>query len=416
MVALALPVMFGAVALATDMNNWLVQQQRLQLAVDAATHAAAMQLTNSVMTTVGSSSFQTLIADEINAATGGSLDATLTTPVITLAANKRSITVQLTGTANSYFAGAIGVSPPSIHATATGSLAAPAICVLALNPTASQSLTVGGTAGAGSVVGNNCAVMVNSSASQSIYVHNGTITATSISTTGTAYVDPSVGGNYVSPTPTNGVTAVADPYASTTLPSHGACTYTNQSFNGGGQSYSFASGTVFCGTTTIGGNASTASFAPGIYFFTGPTTFNNASISQATGVTFVVTGATASTAAPAISFLNNAAMTLSAPTSNANGGIPGMVFWQTCPTPNSGGTGALVSGQVQFNNGSPVYASGLFYAPCGQINLSNNAQLKVSGSNALTVVGSEIYAIQSAGITAASTSSTTTSTQVALTQ
>jgi hypothetical protein len=93
-----------------------------------------------------------------------------------------------------------------------------------------------------------------------------------------------------------------------------------------------------------------------------------------------------------------------------------MVFWQTCPTPNSGGTGALVSGQVQFNNGSPVYASGLFYAPCGQINLSNNAQLKVSGSNALTVVGSEIYAIQSAGITAASTSSTTTSTQVALTQ
>jgi hypothetical protein len=86
----------------------------------------------------------------------------------------------------------------------------------------------------------------------------------------------------------SGQSAVADPYASKTAPTPGTCNATNTfTFYG---TYSFSPATL-CNGLTIGGNGSTASFAPGVYIVNnGNLTFTNANITQATGVTFVLTG------------------------------------------------------------------------------------------------------------------------------
>jgi len=205
------------------------------------------------------------------------------------------------------------------------------------------------------------------------------------------------GSNHVSPTPSSHASPVADPDAGMTVPTHGACTYTNGSFTSWQATpYAFASGTVFCGNTTIGGNGSSDTFAPGIYFVTGNITFNNADVTSASGVTFVITGTTASADAGSLTWANNSAATLTAPTTNANGGIPGILVWQTCPSPNASGAYSQVNGGILFNNGSPVTASGTVYAPCGNVELENNAKLQNATGASLSVVASTIYVTQSA--------------------
>lgn len=405
--ALLMPSMLGALALATDASIWFLEQHRLQIAADAAAYAAALQLQNTSMQSGAPSSYATLVSNEAAAVTGGKLIGTLGTPVISTAADFSSVTVTMSSTADLFFSRAIGVGTVTISASATAGVIPVGACVLALNPSAAGALTVGGSAGSGSVTATNCGVFSNSSSSSAISVNSGSITGKTIGTAGGLYKSNS-GSNHLSPTPTTGDSTVADPDSGMTPPTPGPCTFTNGNFTAwSSKPYPFSSGTVFCGNTTIGGNGSTDQFSPGIYYVTGNITFNNANVTQGSGVTFVLTGATASTPAGSFSWVNNASATFTAPTSNAQGGIPGVLLWQTCPSPNASGTDSDVNGTIDFNNGSPVSASGTIYAPCGTVKLENNAQLTTASGGSLSVIASEIYVTQSASIqaTGANTSS-----------
>ena len=415
MAGVLMPVLMGAVTLAVDVNMWLLQHHRLRVAVDAAAYTAALQLSNTTMTAGGASAFSTLVSNEINAVVGNRLIGTLATPAVSLGAGNTRITVTLTSTASTYFAGVFQTAAPTITVSATAGLVPAPGCVIALNPTATTSLYVGDTAGSGSITATGCSVIANSTSSSAISLDSGSITAAGISTSGN--VVQTGGGNTLSPRPVTGASAAADPYAKLSAPTVGACTYTNASFTAYKSTpYAFASGTVFCGTTTIGGNGSSDIFAPGIYVFTGPTTFQNANVTNAAGVTFVLTGSSASSDAPSLTFANNSAMSLSAPTSASNGGIPGVLIWQTCPSPNPAGAGGDVNGLINFNNGSPVSASGAIYAPCGTVQLENNARLTASSGSAMSVVASEISVSQSAAIAAAAISGGSGGRAVALLQ
>jgi hypothetical protein len=210
---------------------------------------------------------------------------------------------------------------------------------------------------------------------------------------------------------------VADPNAGLTVPTPGACTYTNGNFTSYRSTpYPFSSGTVFCGTTTIGGNGSTDQFAPGIYYITGSITFTNANVTQWTGVTFVLTSTTSGGTSGGFSWINGSSSPWTAPTSNANGGIPGVLLWQTCPNPNSSGAYANVNQLIDFNNGSTMAASGAIYAPCGSVKLENNARLTTASGGSLSVAASTIYVTQGSVLQTSASGSSSGSRQVALLQ
>jgi Flp pilus assembly protein TadG len=410
MAAMLLPALIAAVAMTTDISIWFLERQRLQLAADAAAYAGAMQLSNAALQSGAPGSFATLVSNEIQAATGGKQVGTLGTPSIAVAAGYTSITVTLSSTADIYFVGALNIGAPTIKVSATASAAAPPTCVQSLNPSASAALMLNG---GGTVSAPGCNVTVNSSSGSSISMVSGSVTAQKVTTAGGTSL---TSGATITPSATTGAAVVADPYASLSMPSFGGCSYASgTSFQSSGTAYHFTGGTRFCGNTSIGGNGSTASFAAGIYYFTGNTYFSNASVTIAAGVTFVVTGATASTAAPTFQFVNSSTVTFSAPTSTANGGIVGVAFWQTCPVPNASGADSNVNGTIYFSEGSTISVSGVFYAPCGTMQFDNGAVLQpVSGASA-NYVASVIEVTDGAKLAAAN-SSTAASTSVSLTQ
>ncbi len=407
MAAMLVTPMMAAVAFATDVSVWFLERQRLQLAVDCGAYAGAMQLSNASMQSGAPSSYQTVVANEISQVVGNRLLGTLGTPVISVSSGYTSITVTLSTKADIFFARALHVSAPTITATATATRTAAAACVLALNPSAAAAMTL---SNGSSISASTCAVNVNSTSSSAITMVSGTITGKTVSTSGGTSLSA---GATITPTATTGAAAATDPYASTTMPSFGGCSYASGTgFSQGGMSYSFSNGTRFCGTTQIGGNGSTATFAAGIYYFTGNTTFNDAVVTFASGVTLVITGATAATAAPSFSWINNSGTTLASPTSTANGGVVGVAIWQPCPT---GYTNSNVNGLMYFDEGSTLSISGAVYAPCATLQVADGAGIAPVSGQSASYVANEFSLPTGGKITAAATTSSS-STSVALTQ
>jgi Flp pilus assembly protein TadG len=414
LVALLLPAMIATAALILDGGLWMIERARLQIAADAAANGAGYLLAVASLrqqtATQQQAAFQAVAWSEAEGATdGGKLIGTLASPIgVTVAADFSQVTVTLTATAGSVLARAFGVAPPTLTATATEALKPAAACVLALNPSEDEAIAVDNM---GSVRASGCGIFANSSSSEAISLDSGTISGTSVGTVGGIDLSNS-GSNVFSPAPgTTGAAPVADPYGAMTPPAAPtSCDFPpGTSFTAWKATpYSFdpANGTnVFCGNTTIGGNGSTDTFAPGIYYVVnGNLTFNNAAITAASGVSFVLTGTS-----PGGFLWTNYSTTptqMSAPTSGPTAGI---LVWQTC---GSGGDAADNS----MAGGSTLVASGAFYAPCGSLDMSNNAQLVAAAAGGMSVVANTIEVSGSAGIAAAAAAAGGGGTRPRLTQ
>ena len=387
------PSLIAVAALVLDGGMWLIESARLQIAADAAANGAGYLLLDSSLqsesASAQTSAFQSVALAEATGA-AGTLIGNLTTPIgINVASGWTSVTVTLSSQANSFLAGAVGLSGPTLVATATAGLAPVSACVLALNTSAADAIDVNNM---GHVLATGCGIVADSTSSSAIYLNSGTISGQEIEAVG-GFSKSNSGSNTVSPAnPTTGASAVANPYGSLTPPVAGACDYTNASFTAWQATpYSFTQAkNVFCGNTTIGGNSTTDTFAPGVYYVVnGNLVFNNADITQAQGVTFVLSGSS-----PGSFQWTNYSNTyqLSAPTSGATAGI---LVWQECPSSGSAPANTMAGG-------STLEVSGAFYAPCGALQMSNNAQLTTASGGSMSVIVNTISAVGSAGISAAS--------------
>lgn len=406
LVALMAPVLIGGAALIMDAGVWFVQQCRLQLATDAAAHSAAFLLLDTSLQSQSvatqASAFQSVALAEAQGV-GGNLIASLQTPSVGVASNWESVTVTMSVTGDSFLSGAFGFAAPTLSASATAGLTPPSSCVLALNTSAAEAIHVDNM---GSIRASGCGVFADSSASNAIYLNSGTISGQTIGTVG-GFSKSNSGSNTVNPSsPSTGDAPVSNPFASLSMPSAGACNYTNASFTAWQATpYSFTqAANVFCGNTTIGGNSTTDTFAPGIYYVVnGNLVFNNADITSAAGVTFVLTGSNPGS----FQWTNYSnTYTLTAPTSGPTAGI---LVWQGC---SSGGTAPANT----MNGGSTLQISGAFYAPCGALDLNNNAQLTTVSGKSTSVIANTIYATGSAGISVSGSSSGGSATLPRLTQ
>ena len=410
--ALMLPALIAGAALIMDGGMWMIQQGRLQIAADAAANGAGFLLNVAALKTQTAAqqqaAFQAVALAEADGAThGGKLFGTLTTPVsVAVASDWSSVTVTLTATATSVLAPMFGVGAPRLSATATVGMKPAAPCVLALNTSADDAINVNNM---GTVRATGCGIQANSSAPDAIYLNSGTIDGSSVDAVG-GFEKSNSGSNDIPETPEDSVAPVADPFASMTPPSASGCDFASgtsfSAWKSTPYSFSPANNTnIFCGNTTIGGNGSTDTFAPGIYYvIDGNLVFNNATITQASGVTFVLAGS----APGALQWTNysNTNTSMTAPTSGATAGI---LFWQEC------GPGQA-SPDNTMAGGSSLVVSGAFYAPCGKLSMSNNAQFKTASGGSMSVVANTIEAVGSAGIAAAGSANSGPASRPRLTQ
>jgi hypothetical protein len=407
MTALMMPSVLGGAAMAIDVGVWYRETERLQLAADAGAMGAARLL---AADTAGTSAYQAAALIEVNGVAGAHI-GTLQTPVtVSVTSTSSQVTVTLYSTADSYLARVLGFSGPAISATATAGVttASPAACVLALgkgNPTNAIQID-----NQGSIVATGCPIFSDSAAGlgmasgQSIYLNSGTLEGSSIGAAGLIAKSNSGSNVMKSGSPLTNTagssyqTSEADPFSSITLPSAGSTcnSTTNYTAYPQGGSYTL-NPTTWCGNVTIGGNGTTDTLNPGTYFVVnGSLTFNNASITLASGVTFVLTGSSPGS----FNWTNYSnTTTMTAPSS---GTLSGILVYQGC---TSSGTAPANT----FNGGGTLQVSGDIYAPCGALNLNNNAQLKATSANNFGVIANTIYATGSAGLSTNTSGSTASS-------
>jgi Flp pilus assembly protein TadG len=398
--ALMLPAMLAAGALILDGGLWMVESTRLQIAADAAANGVGYLLADTALQGETAAQQQAVLqavalAEADGASDNAALLGSLVTPVsVSVAADWSSATVTLTAQAGSVLAGVFGLSGPTLTATATVGSAPAGACVLALNPSASDAIDANNM---GVIKATGCGIFADSSASDAIYLNSGTIDGETVAAVGD-FAESNSGSNTLPVTPTDGAAAKPDPFAALTPPSASGCDFPSgtsfTAWKSTPYAFSPANNTnVFCGNTTIGGNGSTDTFAPGVYYvIDGNLIFNNATITQASGVSFVLTGSS-----PGALQWTNYSNTNTNMTAPSSGPTAGILFWQECGSGGASPTNTMAGG-------SSLVVSGAFYAPCGKLSMSNNAQFDTASAGAMSVIANTIEAVGSAGISAAGAS------------
>lgn len=184
--------------------------------------------------------------------------------------------------------------------------------------------------------------------SSSYSINNNLLSTLSVSGMNTIKVQgPSRGAllfGSTSPAPTFNSANENDPLAQEVAPTFSSCNYTNKLLFL--TTATLSSGTYRGGITI---NASTVTFNPGLYIVTGGMTWEGGSTINGTGVTFYLTTGGGST----YGNLNiwNSTVTVSAPTSTANGGITGIVVFGDRNWVNHGNQGIQILSSYVTTNG-----------------------------------------------------------------
>ncbi len=148
---------------------------------------------------------------------------------------------------------------------------------------------------------------------------------------------------------------------------------------------------TYCGGLTI--TNSTVTLAPGRYIITGGMTLNNATL-NGTGVTLFFTTSTGTSGYGKFSATNGSTLNLSAPTSTANNGIPGIVIFGDRNWVDPANTSS--TSQDFTLNGSTLNGDGIIYLTNTGINCVG---CKMQGTNYFGIVASNMSLSSSANVT-----------------
>jgi hypothetical protein len=206
-----------------------------------------------------------------------------------------------------------------------------------------------------------------------IFSGSGQIKSSTSVTYGGTY--SSTGTGTVSPVPARGTTSITDPFASTTAPTAGSCTYTNYSYSGT-NAVTLTPGT-YCGGMALSGSGD-VTFNTGTYIINGTDaggrSFDYSGSGNLTGesVTFFITGKSGYSAGPA-SISGSGNVTFSAPSS---GGLQGILFYQD---PGS----SYASANTYAGSGN---VTGTFYFPTTTLNYSGSGDASTQALIASKIV------------------------------
>ena len=348
MTAIAMVMIIGFVALATDVGLLWSERRQMQTAADAAAVAGVIALRTSANVTSAAANLATL-----NGYTNGINGAIVTfnNPPASgpYAGNSTYVEVIIARPAPStYFLRVLAHNPMSISTRAVSGVGSASACIYALSPTGNNAVSITGS----SSVTTSCGLLDDSTASQAMTVSGGsTLTAASIGVVG------NYTGSGYTPAPKTGVASVADPLAALQPPTVGACTATK--YTAPNPSGTIGPGT-YCNGITVQGGA-TLYLNPGLYILLGGgLTVGGDSSIVGTGVTFYNTGSK-TYSYKAINLTGTSTTSLIAPTSGTWAGI--LFFQDRSIVSNdqntvSGSSATVYQGALYFPTTPLVYSGG----------------------------------------------------------
>jgi len=281
-VAVAMPVIFGAAAASIDMGHLLYVQSELRSAADAAALAATDELEDETAAKALAVQYGELnmpvsqngnVVDPDDVILGNWSTDTSTFTAAGTPTNAVQVTARrstLNGNAVSlYFAKLIGFDTKNLSVLAIASVSSgdQVFCILALSDTG-DGVTMNGTV---SLSMPNCGLAVESSMTLNgggAPSDNSNITAQSVCVGGTTTNN---GTTSVDPTPTDNCTGVpSDPLAGLAAPTFSGCDFTNFRINGnGGGATTTLSPGVYCGGITVNGTNHVVELSSGDYIMNG---------------------------------------------------------------------------------------------------------------------------------------------------
>jgi hypothetical protein len=333
LVAIALVVLIGFVALAVDLGFLWGTKRKMQTAADAAALAGAVASRQG-----GDAATVEARADNVaslNGFTNGTngVAITVTNPYTggTCSASANCVRVHIQQPESTYFLRVLGFTTISVSASAASGTTNSGSCIYGLGPS-SPGLTVTGTP----TVSAACGVIVNTDAKCG----------------GNFTIDAPIGvaGNPEG-CPSNTVTHISDvpdPFAYLGSAPPPACPggITKSNYN---SSTTLSQGS-YCNGIHISGTGTTITFNPGTYKLSSPQdlTIDSGSVVRGTGVTFIDSQG-------GININGTATVNLSAPTS---GTYKGILFWDTSTANSSiaGASGSTFDGALYFPNSQLSYA------------------------------------------------------------
>jgi Flp pilus assembly protein TadG len=365
LVALAMPVVAAGMGLGAETGYHYLLQRNMQHAADMAAHAGAIRLrAGDAAEAVSAAARHAAIQSDFFVT-----DTTLAvhTPPVSGAFkdNTSSVEIQMTKTQVRYFSAIFLDRPVDISARAVATVAESIskACVLALAPTASQALTVSGSA---LVSVENCDLVSNSNASDAFFMQNSAakLTVGCIRTVGEAITGAGLDMRSCD-LPQQLAPVVRDPYGDVAEPAiEGPCmsesAKTATEFKPNFVHSSGVPALRICGGLDIKKHAT---FAPGLYIIDGGDLSLNANgdvaIDAASltgeGVTFYLAGDAE------LSLSGNGAFTMRAPSS---GPYAGILFFGSRDQVN-------VTHLVLGNSGST--SQGAIYFPSSTIRFTGNS-------------------------------------------
>ncbi len=380
--ALLMPVLVGLVGYGTDYGVYVYERQRMQGATDAAAFSAATAITYGTSTT--GSTTEALAAASSYGFTDGANGVT-----VTVNEPPASGTHMVTGAVEvivkqpqpRFFSAIMGsgkviVAARSVAMSGINGLG----CVLALDPSASGSATIQGSA---AVALTGCSLFNNSNSSSAI-------TASGSSTTA-AYSVGVVGGisGITSITASHGIATgqspIRDPYGSASSGSFSGCDHTKMSVK---NTVTLSPG-VYCNGLSLNAGAN-VTLQPGIYYIDqGSFSVNGGATITGNGVTIVFTSSTGSNYATA-TINGGATVNITAPTDGPTAGIA--IFGdRNMPTGSS----------FKFNGGASQIFTGAIYVPKGAVQYAGGANTSKACTqlvgDTITFTGNANFAINCTG-------------------
>ncbi len=383
LVALAMPLLVGVMAIGLDGSLMYLQRRQAQSIADGAALAGAYQLYLSSSNVSGAKSAASTFVTN-----AGGTNATVVSPPTsgTFSGNTNCIQVTATVSQPRFFSALWGSGTMTATATSTarggGSQPYSSSAIVLLNPNKSGSLAMSNSAQITAPAG----IQVNSSSATAVTASNSAQTSAPINIVGGDSVTNSA---QLSGTVTTGAPSVSNPLSSLSTPSVPAATTTTAT--------SYANSTVatmqpglYTSSVTIS-NSANVTMASGTYYFQGSslTVANSATLSGSGVTIYMDTGS--------LNFSNSATVTLSAPTS---GTYQGIVYFQS-PTSTA---------SPSLSNSASVKLTGTFYAAGAALSFSNSSDLSAFGTqlivSSLSVSNSAVLNVPwSSGTVAGKTSS-----------
>jgi Flp pilus assembly protein TadG len=373
--AMSMAALVGIMALAIDIGNLYYTQRQLQTLADAAAIAGALEVTacsgssncavmqaaaKSALTEGGSTT--PTVFQQCATASGSGLLLTINNSPCALGAsdpnngNINYVEAVVTKNVPTYFGGYLGISTFKISARAEAGAATPVAsgngpCILTTGTMTLQ----GGTGGITDAAGTTCGITVDSSSSSAVSSNSGKVTVSYFDVVGKVQNS----GATITPSPTTGVTAVADPFlaeinnGTLSTPAEG----TTQAVSTVGGTTTLQPG-YYPNGINFNGSGYTVTLDPGVYYMGGSLNIGDITVTG-TGVTLYMANGT-------LQPNSSATVNLTAPTT---GPTAGLVVWQ--PASNTSG--------MDLDTGSNLSFGGGIYLPGATLTLNSGSGVSAMG-------------------------------------